>query len=134
LQKTSMPDLNLSKISESATDLFDLNGEASSATKYLYKWRDPKGIIHYTSDKPAAGITVETIKLSSETNIVPADSTGNVGENAPQRQVPQAVNSDKTSANLYSPQGVEQLFDQANDVKNLINEHYDQQSTSSEQQ
>lgn len=134
IQKPSMPDLNLSKISKSATDLFDLNGEELSDTKYLYKWRDAKGIIHYASEKPAADIEVEKIKLSSETNIVPAVSAADTNQNAPQSQLPQAVNSDESNANLYSPQGIEQLFDQANDVKNLINEHYEQQSASSEQQ
>ncbi|MFT5395267.1 MAG: hypothetical protein ACI85N_000451 [Gammaproteobacteria bacterium] len=134
IQKPSIPDLNLSKISESATDLFDLNGDASSDTKYLYKWRDAKGIIHYASEKPAADIEIEKIKLSSETNIVPAVSTADTNQNAPQIQLPQSVNVDKSNENFYSPQGIEQLFDQANDVKNRINEHYDPQSTSPEQQ
>lgn len=134
IQKPSMPNLNLSKISESATDLFDLSGEELSDTKYLYKWRDTKGIIHYTSEKPAADIKVETIKLSNATNIVPAVSTANTNQNVPQKQLPETVNSDESNANIYSPQGIEQLFDQANDVKNLMNEHYDQQRTSSEQQ
>ena len=129
-----MPDLNLSKISESATDLFDLNGEESSDTKYLYKWRDAKGIIHYTSEKPAADINVETIELSSETNIVPAVSTANTDPDVPHTQLPQTVDSDDSGVNIYSPQGIEQLFEQANDVKNLMDEHYDQQRKSSEQQ
>ena len=134
IQKPSMPDLNLSKISESATELFNLNEKDSSDTKYLYKWRDAKGIIHYTSEKPAVNITVETIKLSSETNIVPAVSTTDTNQNTSQIQLPQGVDDDKSNAILYSPQGIEQLFDQANDVQNLINEHYDDKSTLSEQQ
>ena len=33
-----------------------------------------------------------------------------------------------------SPQGIEQLFDQANNVKDIVNEHYEQQNSSSKQQ
>ncbi len=132
LPKSSMPDLNLSKISESATNLLDLNGEESTDTKYLYKWRDAKGIIHYTSVKPDAGINVETIELSSETNIVPAVSTTN--QNIPHSQLPQTSDIDESEVNIYSPQGIEDLFDQAKDVKNLMNEHYGQQRKTSEQQ
>lgn len=134
LPKPSMADLNLSKISGSATDLFDLNGEESTDTKYLYKWRDAKGIIHYTSVKPDAGINVETIELSSETNIVPAVSTTNTNQNVPHTQLPQTGDTDDSGLNIYSPQGIEDFFDQANDVKSLMNEHYDQQRKSSEQQ
>ena len=127
LQESQIPDLNISKIAESATDLFSSNGEGTSETKYLYKWRDAKGIIHYTSEKPAADIKVETIKLSSDTNIVPAASEAETKQNVSHDQLPEIDNSDDSSVNLYSPQGIEQLFDQTNDVKNLMNEHYEQQ-------
>jgi hypothetical protein len=134
LQNPSMPNLNISKISESVANIFDLNGEESPDTKYLYKWRDAKGIIHYTSEKPAAGTTVEKIELSNETNIVPAASTTITNQNEPHTQLQQTVDSGEHGVNIRSPQSIEQLFDQANDIKNLINEQYDQQKKSSEQQ
>jgi Domain of unknown function (DUF4124) len=125
--KVNMPDLNLSKISESATDLFDFNEESASVTKYLYKWRDAKGVMHYTSEKPAADIKVETIELTSDTNIVPAISDEETQHNPALTQSRNDTETVESSTDLYTPEGIEQLYNQANDVQNLINEHYDQQ-------
>jgi len=129
LQKPNMPDLNLSKISESATDLFDFNEESTSVAKYLYKWRDEKGVMHYTSEKPDADIKVETIELNRDTNIVPAVSDEKTQHNPAITQSRNDTETLESSTDLYTPDGIEQLFDQANDVQNLINEHYEQQKS-----
>jgi len=133
IQEPNISDLNLSKITSSATNLLNLKRNESSDTKYLYKWRNSKGIIHYTSEKPAADIAVETIELSSDTNIVPAVTEANINQTDPQSQLPQNENTAESNANLYLPQGLEQLFDQADSVKNLINEHYSEDSTQENQ-
>gem|GEM_PF-1876214 len=134
LHKSNMPVPGLSKISESVTKLFDFSGEGSSDSKYLYKWRNAKGIIHYTSEKPAADIEVETIELSRDTNIVPAVSEASIKQNDSHKPSPETRNLDVSAVNHYSPQGIEQLFDQANNVKDIVNEHYEQQNSSSKQQ
>lgn len=134
LQKANYSELDPAKIAESATNLFDFSGEKTPDTKYLYKWRDAKGIIHYTSEKPAADIEIKTIKLSSDTNIVPAVSAADTVENPSHSLVTEIQDAADSRANLYTPQGIEQLFEEANDEKNLMNERYDQQNLSTERQ
>ncbi len=123
--KPVLPDIDLTTITDSLSDKFDpVKQEAEPIVKnsYLYKWRDEKGIIHYTSEKPSENITnLESIKLSNDTNVVPA-----VPENMETKQEDNQTQSPSTelSGNVYSPEGIKHLFDQAKNIQNLMNEQY----------
>lgn len=133
INKPTLPSINISKLTDSLSDKFKSNNEEEqNAVKntYLYKWRDAKGVIHYTSEKPSGEIeNLESIKLSNKTNIVPAVSESEaIHENATQ-QLPKSTSTDFPS-NIYSPEGVKDLIDQAKDVQNLMNEQFTQQENS----
>lgn len=128
IKKLTLPNIEISKITDSISEkLESAREEIEPAAKntYLYKWRDEKGIIHYTSEKPSENIqNIESIKLSNDTNVVPAVSENKTNsEKANQLQTP----STDLSENIYSPEGIIHLFDQAKDVQNLMNEQFSQQ-------
>ena len=126
-----LPDINISKLTNSISDKVDsvkgkITPEITQKETYLYKWRDEKGVIHYTSEKPDGDIkNLESIKIDNQTNVVPA-----VSANTPETEPAQTQNnpvSTQLPTNVYSPEGIKQLFEQAKNVQNLMNEQFDQQ-------
>jgi uncharacterized protein DUF4124 len=129
IDKPTLPDIKVSRLTDSLSDKFkSIKINKPVTDSYLYKWRDDKGVIHYTSEKPTENIqNLEQIKLSSDTNIVPAVSESEVtNDNTTQQQSSESTSIDFPT-NVYSPEGVKQLIDQAKDVENLMNEQFDQQ-------
>ena len=123
--------INISKLTDSLSDKVDtvkdkITSEPEKQETYLYKWRDENGVIHYTSEKPSTDIrNLESIKIDKQTNVVPA-----VSNNSQESQATQQQNISPTSempTNVYSPEGIEQLFDHAKNVQNLIDEQFSQQ-------
>lgn len=131
ISKPELQNINISKLADSLSDKVDaVKNRVTPKTKktetYLYKWRDEKGVIHYTSEKPADEIkNLESIKIDNQTNVVPAVSDNSA--NVEPRQEQSANSSTTIPNNLYSPEGVKQLFDQAKNVQNLMNEQFSQQ-------
>lgn len=37
----------------------------------LYKWRDKQGVLHYTQNRPPAGIPFEEVEARSDLNLLP---------------------------------------------------------------
>jgi len=135
INKPTLPDINISNLSESISDKFKTDKkETSVATKetYLYKWKDEKGVIHYTSEKPPEDANkIESIKLRNDTNVVPSVSENNTenkvsNENtitSEQAQLP----STNLPENVYSPEGIKHLFEQAKGIQNLMDSQFNQQ-------
>ncbi len=132
-EKPSLPKIDISKLTGSVSEKFDsIKKENSNEDTYLYKWRDAKGVIHYTSEKPSNNIAnIESIKINNDTNVVPSvPSVSSVSSNEEESVQQQSVASElptEIPPNLYSPEGVKQLFDQAKNVQNQMNEQFQEQ-------
>lgn len=122
-----LDDINFSEIKESIFHKLDSETkkvEPEIKETYLYKWRDEKGVIHYTSEKPSEKIqNLESIKLSNQTNVVPAVSETTPASEKRDSKLP----STNLPENIYSPDGIKHLFEQAKDIHNLMNEQFSQQ-------
>ncbi len=129
INKPTFPDIKMPNLTETLSDkLSVIKEKKSAANTYLYKWRDTKGVMHYTSEKPPENIqNFESIKLSNDTNIIPAVSDSEVAHKKPAEQHAPSTN---LPTNIYSPDGIKHLFDQAKDVQNLINDQFTQQENS----
>lgn len=125
-----LPDLDISVIKKSISKKLNSEKETikvapETESTYLYKWRDDKGIMHYTSEKPTGEIkSLESIKLSNNTNIIPSDNNDTKQVN--DKKSTQLL-STELPANLYSPEGIKQLFDKAKDIQNLMDENFNHQ-------
>jgi len=128
--KSVLPDINISNLKNTISNKFkSTKKEKPTIVKesYLYKWRDAKGVIHYTSEKPHEDVNnLETIKLSNNTNIVPSaleNDTETQSKSTQHAQLP----STNLPANIYSPEGIKHLFEQAKSIQNLMNRQFSQQ-------
>ncbi len=130
INKPTLPDIKISKLTETLSDKFSVIKEKKPVEEntYLYKWRDTKGVIHYTSEKPPENTQdFESIKINNDTNVIPAVSDKEVThEKSTQQQIP----STDLPTNIYSPEGIKHLFDQAKGVQNLMNDQFTQQENS----
>lgn len=133
INQKNLPNISVSKITNSISNKVTFVKDKVSTTNekkeaYFYKWRDQKGIIHYTSEKPAIEVEVnklETIKIDNQTNVVPAVSDNSAEVESIHQQKQQTTSS--IPDNPYSSKGIKQLMNQAKDVQNLMNEHIHQQ-------
>ncbi len=133
-QTPEIPDFNISKLTDALSSEFKItNEEKPVETRYLYKWRDEKGVIHYTSEKPSEDINYESIGLSNDTNVIPAVSENEIIGEKPDQQQPPELPSTELPTNVYSPAGIEHIFNQANDIQNLVNEQFSHQENNSNQ-
>ena len=97
-------------------------GKRDDDTNYIYKWRAENGVIHYTSEQPAAGIHYESIPYHKETNVIPATTTKTL-----QQTTDTEPNPESNPQNVYSIDGINQLFDQANAVQEQVNQRFNRQ-------
>jgi uncharacterized protein DUF4124 len=128
INKPILPDINLSKVTGSISNKFkSIKKKEPVKDASLYKWRDTKGVIHYASEKPSEKINYEEIIFNNSTNLVPAVSDSETVHENPSQQPSPSTN---LPTNIYSPEGIKHLFDQANDIQNLMNDQFTQQENS----
>ena len=121
IDKPALPDINLSKLTDTVSNKFkSIKKREPVKDISLYKWRDAKGIIHYVSEKPSDEINYEEIILSNDTNLVPAVSENEVTHEKSTRELPKPA----LPTNIYSPEGIKHLFDQAHDIQNQVNKQF----------
>lgn len=122
----SMPQLN--EIGNKAEEMLN-SINVSSNENYIYKWTDENGQIHLTSEPPDASTSFEAVKLESDVNIVPSVSPINNPVDDIQSSVPET--NDTSNLNLkevYSPEKVQQLYDDARSVRDQLNERASSQN------
>jgi hypothetical protein len=134
LPDINMSDLNVDNIKDKLSNKFDsvsnkfnsIKDEKFTSETYLYKWRDNKGVIHYASDKPTGEIkNLEAIKISSKTIVVRAVQSSDTSTRERQQQQTQRQSpTTELPTNVYSPEGIKQLFEQAKNVQNLVNDQF----------
>ncbi len=127
IDKSALSDIKLSKLKNTISNKFNsAKKEKPPIVKesYLYKWRDAKGVIHYTSEKPPEDVkNLESIKLSNDTNVVPSALENNAETQSTSTQLP----STNLPENIYSPEGIKHLFEQAKSIQSLMNDKFTQQ-------
>lgn len=117
--KAVMPEFKFSAFKQSATNLLNTKPNKPEK-KYMYRWRDSNNVIHYTSQKPETGVSYKSIELDNEVNIVPAVSESDSVNDKNRPELPSTpVN------NVYSPEGVKQLFKQAKEIQKYQNEIFE---------
>jgi hypothetical protein len=131
LKKSLLSDISISKLSNSISgkaESVNQNIKPEAEESYLYKWRDEKGVIHYTSEKPSVEINnLESMKINNQSNVIPALSYSKNSSNTEQAQQISRQLSTELPENIYSPEGIKQLFDQARGIQNLMDDQFNQQ-------
>ena len=125
-----LPDINLPDIKKSLSQKIDAikdKTDDNTEVQHLYKWRDDKGVIHFSSEQPVGIDNVETISYHKETNTVPAIGLIKENTDSPVNNTSPNNLSTEIPENIYSPEGIKQLINQAQDVQKLVNDQLSQQ-------
>jgi len=125
-----MPDLGLPDLPEGvdmpAVDL----PAGDSGQDIVYKWRDAEGNLHFTSQPPPEGIEYETKGYDPQANLIqsvkPEPKQEKESASAEPSDTSQ-VNKNSDIGNPYSPEKVEKLYKDAQNVQKLLNERFKQQ-------
>lgn len=87
-----------------------------------YKWTDANGVVHYSSEAPAGDEAVELLDVDPNTNLVQGlQVTADAPEEKPATEVPTTV----PSGNVYNPDTIKKLIDDAKSVQDTLNKRYE---------
>jgi hypothetical protein len=120
------PDLALPKIPDS-DDLSSLS-KAGKRTDVIYQWRDANGDLHFTSERPPEGVEYTAKGYDPDTNLIQSVEVKHEEPEAVAVQQP-AISTPSDIGNPYSPEKIEKLFKDAQNVQKLMNDRYQQQES-----
>ena len=114
-----MPDLAMPKVPDAVKDA---SLPKSGGKDVIYKWKDAKGVLHFSSKPPAAGIEYTSKGYDPNTNLI--QSVEIEEEKPASTMTTEAPKIEKPSdlANVYSPDKIEKLMKDANNVQKLLNQ------------
>lgn len=126
--KDGRPLMSLSKLKAPDLDIPNLPGgmkipDVSPAIKnkdVVYKWRNERGELHFTSSPPPAGIEYTVKGYDPKTNLI---QSVNIETKDPEPEV--ADPQDKSPSDIgnpYSPEKIKKLFDDAENIQKLLDD------------
>lgn len=100
----------------------DLKGLIPAGKERAYKWKDADGLVHYSGEPPSEGQAVELLDVDPNTNLVQGlkatpKPSAEPGPGPAQPQIP--------SGNIYSPETIKELMDNAKGVQDTLNKRYE---------
>ena len=131
----SLGDFNLPDFSLADFNLPDILGDdrllstdgGGSREDIFYRWNDAKGNVHFTTEPPPDGIDYTVKGYNPDTNLIQAVEIP-VEEPVvePPASVAEPASADKSSTqdigNPYNKDNVQKLFDDSNNIEQLLNQ------------
>lgn len=105
----------------SANSTPTLSDMLPAGKEQAYKWKDANGVVHYSSEAPPEGLDAQLIEVDPNTNLVQGISTKSEPEDA------QATSTqpEMPSGNIYNPNTIKKLMDDAKGVQETLNKRYE---------
>jgi hypothetical protein len=112
--------------------LLSTNG-GGSREDVFYRWNDAKGNVHFTTEPPPDGIEYTSKGYNPDTNLVQSVKLPEEPVAAPWASVAAPASEDKSSAqdigNPYNKDNVQKLFDDTNNIEQLLNQRFNNQNS-----
>ena len=131
----SVSDLKLPKLSTpDLPKLPDLGGKNDSASvndnNVIYKWTDAEGRVQFSSSPPPEGIEFTAKGYDPNTNLIQAVKipTEEVELKSEETGSGKDVTSLDDISDVYSPEKIEKLFNDAKNIEKLLNDRLKNQS------
>ena len=112
---------------DEAPDKITNTAAGESGTK-VYKWKDKAGEWHFSNQPPSEGVTSSVKIYRSDVNITQAPAVTPKTKEQPSAAIPDTASP---LLPITNPERVKQLFDDAKNIQNLVNDRQqtiDQQS------
>ena len=124
LDKLKLPDLSLPEIPDSVKNT-GLN-PVSGSVDVIYQWKDEKGELHFSSTPPPDGVKFTSKGYDPNTNLI---QSVKIQEETAQPEAEQQPEIKKASdiGNPYSPEKVEKLIKDAQNIEKLLNDRLKKQ-------
>jgi hypothetical protein len=120
-----MPDLSVPEL-PNGIDVPNLpRSVGSGRTDKVYQWRDADGRLHFTTDPPPPGIEYTVKGYDPNTNLIQSikpNSDERVAKVNPDGSSDSSSSKDRSIGNPYSPERIEKLFNDAENVQKLIDD------------
>lgn len=114
-----LPGLNIlpgvSEISEAVQD--------SGGNDVIYKWTDNEGNFQFSNSPPPAGVEYTEMAYDPNLNVIQAVVVEpEIPEEVVEEESQIKVKNPGDIGNFYSPEKIEKLFEDANNIENLLNQ------------
>jgi hypothetical protein len=116
-----LPDVSWPRVPD-AIDLPEMPvGKGGKET--VYQWRGADGVMQFTSHPPPEGIEYAVKSYDTNANVIPSiDSSPEPPEQSTEKFKPETTNTPSDSESPYSVGKIKKLFDDTEDVQELLNE------------
>jgi len=137
----SLGDFNLPDFSLADFNLPDILGDdrllstdgGGSREDIFYRWNDAKGNVHFTTEPPPDGIEYSVKGYNPDANVIQAVKLPDEPVAEPPATVAEPASADKSSAqdigNPYNKNNVQKLFDDSNNIEQLLNQRLNNQNS-----
>ena len=123
LDQLKGPDLAMPKLPSGITT--PLTTPGSGGKDVVYKWKDAAGVTQFSSTPPPAGTEYTSKGYDPDLNLI---QSVKVKREEPEKEVsPLTKKKPADMGNPYSPEKIEKLFDDANNIEKLLNNRMKQQ-------
>jgi len=124
----SFADLKSPELPKVSGSITGLGGKNSNRKDAIYKWVGENGDLQFSNSPPPAGIEYTVMNYDPNQNVIQAvEIESNEPVEVLEREPKKKVTSMKDVGNPYSPEKIEKLFEDANNIEKLLNQRLNNQ-------
>ncbi len=129
LPELSMPDFLSSGMAKKPGGVRGSDGELLDGKDVIYKWTDADGNLQFSNSQPPEGVVYTLKGYDPNLNVIQAVETRTDGsEEVSGSESKKKVTSVKDIDSPYSVERIEKLFEDANNIENLLNQRFNNQA------
>jgi len=129
LPKLSMPDFLSSGVPGMSGSISSTDDNSLDEKDVIYKWTDANGNLQFSNNQPPEGVVYTLKGYDPNLNVIQAVETGKGNpESVPETESKKKVTSVNNIDSPYSVERIEKLFEDANNIENLLNQRMDNQA------
>ena len=129
LPKLSMPDFLSSDLPGLPGRISSSDDESLTGKDVIYKWTDANGNLQFSNNRPPEGVVYTHKGYDPNLNVIQAVETpATTPEAVPEFESKKKVTNAKDIGSPYSIERIEKLFEDANNIENLLNQRMENQA------
>jgi len=129
MPELSMPDFLSLDLPGLAGRIGNSDDESLTGKDVIYKWTDANGNIQFSNNQPPEGVVYMLKGYDPNLNVIQAVETPTTRPEAvPEFESKKKVTSAKDIGSPYSIENIEKLFEDANNIENLLNQRMEHQA------
>lgn len=118
-----IPEFSMPALPESSSS-GDADAVITGSPNLIYEWKDAEGNLEFSNSPPADGIEFTVREYDPNTNVIQSielpSEEAEVSNTEPKTD--QKILSSDSPGDVYSPEQIKKLIDDAKNVENLLNE------------